>query len=103
MRKPRIIAMKSIAWTDEAILHQVRGVALVKCIVELDGTMSDCRIQHGLPYMNEAVLEAARSIRYDGPILFCGRPQRVEMIVPLRLPPPPPPRARVRARPASTP
>ena len=37
----------------------VSGVALLKCVINLDGTLSDCRIMKGLPYMEPQLLEAS--------------------------------------------
>jgi protein TonB len=66
---------------------RVGGLALVKCVVNLDGSVSDCHIMKGLQYMDAQILEAARSMKYS-PVIYQGHPQRVEMIIPIRVPTP---------------
>jgi protein TonB len=91
MVKPRVLCAPAIAYSRDAIAHRVGGVALVKCVIELDGSLSDCRIVKGLPYMDDQILASMRTWRYT-PVLFKGRAVRVEMIIPVRLPVPPPPK-----------
>jgi hypothetical protein len=90
MIKPPMRDMTPVVFTREAFEKNSHGVALVRCIVELNGTLSSCRIVKGIPYMNEAILESMLHWSYDGPVLFCGHPQRVEMVIPLRVPAPRP-------------
>jgi protein TonB len=88
LRKPPLTRVPEVFYSDDALAKKVGGIALVKCVVELDGSTSDCRIVKGLPYMNSAILQTASNLRFAGPVLFCDRPQRVEMIIPLRIPRP---------------
>ena len=63
---------------------RVSGVALAKCVINLDGSLSDCKIMKGLPYMDQAILESLKGWRYT-PVMYQGHPQRVEMVIPIRL------------------
>jgi TonB family protein len=87
MVRPRLLSHPPLKYTREAMDARVGGVALVKCVVNLDGTLEQCRIVQGLPYMNEALLESVSQWRYT-PVLYKGHPQRVEMIIPVRVHPP---------------
>jgi protein TonB len=49
---------------------------IVRCVIELDGKLQDCKIIKGLPYMDSAVLDALSTHTYT-PVTFQGRPQRV--------------------------
>jgi TonB family protein len=62
----------------------VSGVALVKCTINLDGTLTDCHLTKGLPYMDEQILQSMKSMRFT-PVMYQGHPQRVEMTIPLRV------------------
>jgi protein TonB len=86
MNKPALLAKAPIAYTEEAAAHQVAGVALVKCVIELDGSLDECRIVKGLPYMNEQILASLDHWSYT-PVIWCGHPQRVEIVIPIRLAP----------------
>jgi outer membrane biosynthesis protein TonB len=89
MKKPRLLFSAPIAYSEKAAALSVSGVALVKCVIELDGFMSDCRIVKGLPFLNDQILASVQTWKYT-PITWCGHPQRVEMIVPIRMRPPDP-------------
>ena len=84
MEKPQILVKTPPTYTREAAAMQVSGVALVKCIINLDGSLTDCRIMKGLPYMDKQILESLRSWKYT-PVMYQGHPQRVEMIIPYRV------------------
>jgi hypothetical protein len=86
MNKPALLAKAPIVYTKEADAHQVTGVALVKCVIELDGSLGDCRIKRGLPYMNEQILASLEHWSYT-PVVWCGHPVRVEIVIPIRLGP----------------
>jgi periplasmic protein TonB len=87
MVKPEMLQKPDIRWSKEAFAMHIGGVALLKCTINLDGTVSDCKITKGLPYMDQQILEAVKTMRYS-PIMYQGHPQRVEMVIPLRIPSP---------------
>jgi protein TonB len=86
MVKPPLEHVPTVVYTEEAMEKRSGGIALVSCIVELDGSTSNCRILRGVPYMNEAILTMMQSFRYAGPIRYCDQPVRVNMIIPIRIP-----------------
>jgi protein TonB len=87
MEPPRLVSQTEITFSARAWAEKVGGVALAQCVLELDGTLSHCRITHGLPYMDEPILGALRGWRYT-PVLYQGHPQRVLLTIPVRVPRP---------------
>jgi protein TonB len=84
MEAPRLVAATDVQYSAKAWAMKIGGVALARCTIELDGSLTGCRITHGLPYMDDAILEALRSWRYT-PVLYQGHPQRVVMTVRIRV------------------
>jgi protein TonB len=87
MQKPTLLVSPSVTYSKEAMAMKVGGVALVKCVINLDGALTECKIIKGLPYMDQQILESVRSWKYT-PVTYQGHPQRVEMIIPFRVPTP---------------
>jgi protein TonB len=87
MQKPTLLTTPSVTYSKEAMAMKVGGVALVKCVINLDGSLTGCKIIKGLPYMDQQILESLRSWKYT-PVTYQGHPQRVEMIIPFRVPTP---------------
>jgi protein TonB len=77
MELPRLLVKTEPVYSREAAAMHVSGIALVKCIINLDGSLTDCRIVKGLPYMDQAILESLRTWKYT-PVMYQGHPQRVE-------------------------
>jgi protein TonB len=88
MQKPSISHPPEITFSKEARAMRVGGLALLECVLNLDGSVSDCSIKKGLQYMEPQLLEAARSMRFSGPVMYQGHPQRVKLTIPIRVPTP---------------
>jgi protein TonB len=85
MQRPTVVTPPDIRFSREAKAAGVTGgVALLKCIINTDGTLSDCHLAKGLPYMDQQILEGVRSMRWS-PVMYQGHPQRVMMTFPLRI------------------
>jgi protein TonB len=84
MVKPTMLEKPDIRFSREAAAAHISGVALLKCVIEIDGRVDNCKIMKGLPYMEPQILEGVKSIRYT-PVMYNGHPQRVEMTIPLRI------------------
>jgi periplasmic protein TonB len=87
MERPTLMAKPSLTYSKEAMAMKVGGLALAKCIINLDGSLTQCKITKSLPYMDQQILESLRSWKYT-PVMYQGHPQRVEMIVQIRVPAP---------------
>jgi protein TonB len=84
MDPPKILVKTQPTYSKEAFAMKIGGVALAKCIIELDGSLSNCRLTKGLQYMDQQILEMLKSWRYS-PVMYQGHPQRVEMVIPVRV------------------
>jgi TonB family protein len=87
MVRPRLLSHPAPTYTREAFDARVGGIALIRCVINLDGTLEQCRIVKGLPHMDEALLESVSQWTYT-PVFYKGHPQRVEMVIPVRVSPP---------------
>ncbi|CAM3607823.1 TonB family protein [Corallococcus sp. ZKHCc1 1396] len=76
MSRPQMLSGAQFGYTREAQLAGVEGVVTAKCVITAEGNVRDCRIIKGLPHMNDAVLSALYSRRYQ-PMTFQGRPVNV--------------------------
>jgi TonB family protein len=64
MTRPTMISGPEPEYTQEAIERGVHGAMTVKCVIGADGSVRKCRVLKGLPFMNEAVVEALAQRRY---------------------------------------
>ncbi|HEX3695423.1 MAG TPA: energy transducer TonB [Polyangia bacterium] len=84
MVRPTISNRPSPIYNQEALALRVSGTALVKCIVKVDGTLTNCRIIKGLPHMDQSILDMLhKQWRYDSGVMFQGHPVQVEMVIPV--------------------
>lgn len=79
MSRPMRIAGADPVYTREALQARVQGKVIVKCAVMTDGSVRNCRVIKGLPYMDQAVLQALSAQRYT-PASFQGRPVAVNYV-----------------------
>jgi serine/threonine-protein kinase len=84
MARPVELKGKDIVYTREALEAKVQGTMVVKCIITKAGSVENCRIIKGLPYMNEAVVSALKERQYK-PIMLRGEPVDVDYVFNLRL------------------
>jgi eukaryotic-like serine/threonine-protein kinase len=87
MNRPVRISGRDPTYTREALETRVQGTVIAKCIITTAGTLSGCRIIKSLPHMDEAVLAALASHRYQ-PILYQGRPVNVDYVFTMKMVPP---------------
>ncbi|HSP78216.1 MAG TPA: TonB family protein [Myxococcaceae bacterium] len=84
MPRPRELKGKDIIYTREALAAKVQGSMVLKCVITRKGRVENCRVLKGLPFMNEAVVEALESRVYQ-PITLQGRPVAVDYVFNIRL------------------
>jgi periplasmic protein TonB len=87
MTPPRVISGPDPRYTAQAQEHEIEGTMLVRCIVGVDGSVRDCRVTRGLPFMDREVIQAVQRRRYS-PALLAGHPVEVDYTfkIELRLP-----------------
>lgn len=84
MNRPSLLSQTSPKYSREAAAAKVSGLMLVKCVITLSGSLRNCRIVKGLPFMDQAVLAALSTWQYS-PIVYQGHPVSVEYVIPVRL------------------
>jgi protein TonB len=72
-------------YTYLARTYEVQGLMVVKCVVTTAGIVRDCRVVQGLPYMNEAVVDALLRRRYSPARLANGTAVDVDYTFRIRL------------------
>jgi protein TonB len=84
MNRPSLLNQTAPIYTREAKAAQVSGLILVKCVINVSGSLSGCHIIKGLPFMDQAVLTALSTWKYT-PITYQGHAVSVEYVIPVRL------------------
>jgi protein TonB len=84
MSRPVLISGTDPVWTREALIANVEGVMIAKCTITTAGTLQNCRIVKGLPFMDKSMLDALASRRYT-PVMLQGKPVSVEYVFSMRL------------------
>jgi protein TonB len=82
---PTVIARATPKYTVEAMQARIQGIALVECVVQIDGTVGDARIIRSLDRrfgLDEEALSAARRWRFR-PGLLKGKPVPVVVTIEL--------------------
>jgi hypothetical protein len=64
----------------------VAGLYVGHCVIDLDGRLCDCKIQTGIPGLDETLLDAMDTMRFS-PVTYRGHPQRVSVKVPISIRP----------------
>ncbi|HUK65779.1 MAG TPA: energy transducer TonB [Anaeromyxobacteraceae bacterium] len=84
MAAPVKIEAPALAYTEQALAHEVQGTMVVECTVKMDGSVTDCRILKGLPFMDKAVIENLERARFK-PATQAGRPLDVRYTFTIKL------------------
>jgi protein TonB len=84
MERPKLLSNRPPTLTPEAKAANIQGLAIVKCVINLDGSLSNCRLIKGLQFLDKAILEAVSTWRYT-PVTFQGRPVTVEYIIQVKV------------------
>jgi protein TonB len=64
MTRPTYLSGPSPEFTRKALQREVEGLMVVRCVITVDGEVRDCRVLQGLPFMDEATVEALQRRRY---------------------------------------
>jgi protein TonB len=86
MERPRMIGgTKEVVWTREAKAAGSGGVAILKCVIQTDGSVTGCRFIKSVAFMDQAILAMVAGWKYT-PVMFQGRPVAVDytFTIPLR-------------------
>jgi protein TonB len=84
MTRPVFVSGPELAYTRRALERDVEGLMIVKCVVTSAGQVRRCQVLKGLPYMDEAVVEALERRRYR-PATLGGEPVDVSYVFRINL------------------
>jgi periplasmic protein TonB len=65
MNAPNRLQGPPLEYTQKALEHEVEGTMLVRCIVDIDGSVRDCRVMKSVPFMDRAVIEVLERSKYQ--------------------------------------
>jgi protein TonB len=85
MSPPERLSGPNPEYTYLARAHDVQGVMVVKCTVTTLGVVRKCRVLQGLPYMDQAVIDALERRRYLPARLANGSAVEVDYTFHIRL------------------
>lgn len=84
MTRPSPLGGDEIQYTREAREAHISGVMIVKCTIQTDGSVTNCRVIKGVPMMDAAVL-AALARHHGSPVTFQGHPVAVDYTYTIKL------------------
>ena len=73
-----------IEYTPQALEKEVQGVMVVKCLIGIDGSVHNCRVLQGLPFMDRVAVETLQRQRYK-PYMVGGQPVEVDLTFRIKL------------------
>ncbi len=84
MTRPNLLSGSPPAYPREALIAGVEGTMVVRCTITTGGSLQNCRVLKGLPFMDKPVLDAMATRRYS-PVMLRGVPVAVEYVFTLRV------------------
>lgn len=87
MTRPTLLSGSDLVPPREALVAGVSGTVIAKCTITTEGTLRNCRIIKGLPYLDKAMLDMLATRRYS-PVIYQGKPVSVEYVFNLKVAPP---------------
>jgi protein TonB len=84
MTRPERVSGADPVYSREALEAHVQGLMIVKCVIGVDGYLSNCRIIKPLPFMEKAVLDALSTRKYK-PVTYQGRPITCDYVFNIKL------------------
>lgn len=88
MERPSLQKQVLPVYNQQAMAARLETTAIVKCTIIEDGSLSNCRIIKHLPLEMDGPLLAAVSQWKYTPVMFQGRPARVDYTITVHVKPP---------------
>jgi serine/threonine-protein kinase len=79
MSQPKLLSSVDPVFPREAIVARVEGTVIAKCTITTSGSLENCRIIRGLPFMDKPMLDALSQRRYT-PVIYRGSPVAVQYV-----------------------
>ena len=68
-----MVSGPSPKYSQDAIERGIEGTMQVRCVVTVVGTVRNCKVLKGVPYMDRPVVDALQARKYK-PAMSQGRP-----------------------------
>jgi protein TonB len=82
--KMQKISGPDIEYTPQAMEKEVQGTMVVKCLIGIDGSVHNCRVLQGLPFMDRVAVDTLHRQRYK-PYMVGGQPVEVDLTFRIKL------------------
>ncbi|MET0384446.1 MAG: TonB family protein [Polyangiales bacterium] len=79
MTRPSQIAGAPPSYSREAVAARVEGKVLVRCVIATDGSVQDCKVIKGVPFLDVLTVDALRKSRFT-PVMYQGRAAAVQYL-----------------------
>src|SRR5438874_2154896 len=73
MTAPTMVSGPSPEYSADAVERGIEGTMQVRCVVTVAGTVRNCKVIKGVPYMDRPVVDALQARKYK-PAMSQGRP-----------------------------
>jgi len=82
LEAPALIKRVAPVYPDVAVNARIEGVVILEATVGRDGRVEDVRVLRGVPFLDQAAVDAVRQWQYE-PLLLNGKPERFILTVTL--------------------
>jgi len=94
MNRPLMICGRDPIYTREALAARAEGLAIIRCTINTEGRVTNCRVIKDIPIMRQTILDALYSRRYTPVYLGNMRVNvdyvfNIKLVLPQRHAPPP--------------
>jgi TonB family protein len=87
MTRPSLLSGGELSYPREAIVAGISGTIIAKCTITAEGSLRNCRIIKGLPFLEKAALDVLATRRYS-PVTYQGKAVSVEYVFNFKVAPP---------------
>jgi len=84
MTRPVLLSSADLVVPREARVAHISGTMIARCTITTDGSLRDCRIIKGLPFLNQPMLDSLATRRYR-PVQSEGKPVSVQYVFNLKV------------------
>jgi len=79
MTRPQQVAGGPPQYSREAIAARVEGKVMVRCVITAAGSVQECKVIKGVPFLDAIAVDALRQSRFT-PVMYRGQPASVQYL-----------------------
>ncbi len=84
MTRPKMISGSMPVMSAEARRRYAQGTVIVRCVITVEGALTDCQVLRSVPLLDQSILDALATQRFT-PVTFEGRALAVSYIFPFKI------------------